>query len=233
MKNAIGVLGGMGPLATVDFINKLIRLTPARCDQEHIPLLVYSVPQIPDRSDHILHHSASPLPGMLEGVRNLTQSGVGCIVVPCHTAHYWYPELQSATEVEIFNIAEITVDMLSEKPAVQRVGLLATEGTIRAGIYQQTLAKQDLTPIVPGKSTQDKITEIIAWVKANRIKESASLLQEVVEELLADGSDRIILACTEIPLVTDHLDTHLNSLCLDATEALALACIDWYESRPA
>ena len=106
MSGTIGVLGGMGPLATVDFMRKVIDLTPARRDQEHLPLIVYSVPQVPGRSACILEGAASPLPAMLRGIRTLAQAGAECIAIPCNTAHHWYDELARESRCPVLHIVD-------------------------------------------------------------------------------------------------------------------------------
>ncbi|HXF67998.1 MAG TPA: amino acid racemase, partial [Burkholderiales bacterium] len=136
MNRLLGVLGGMGPLATVDFMRKVIEATPARSDQEHLPLIVYSVPQVPDRTAAILQGGASPLPAMLRGIEVLGRAGAQALAIPCNTAHYWYDELVRQGGLPILHIADAACAAL-ERRGVRgaAVGLLATSGTLAAGFY--------------------------------------------------------------------------------------------------
>ena len=143
MNGLIGVLGGMGPLATADFVKKVIEQTPASCDQEHVPLLVYSVPQIPDRQRALAGTGESPVPAMLEGLRVLKQAGAEYVAIPCNTAHCWYAELVQRSGLDILHIADAVVESLATTCAEHgKVGLLATQGTLQAGFFQQRLARR-------------------------------------------------------------------------------------------
>lgn len=110
MKGLIGVLGGMGPAATVDLFNKFVTFTAAQRDQEHIPLIISSIPDIPDRTDALMHNGLSPLPVMRDYMHKLEDAGAECIVIPCNTAHYWFKELKDACHIDILSIIDTTVD---------------------------------------------------------------------------------------------------------------------------
>ena len=130
----VGVLGGMGPLATADFMEQLTRLTPALSDQDHYRTLVFSNPRVPDRSQAILGRGASPLPDMLEGIALLERNGVDVIVIPCNTAHYWLSELEAATHIPILSIFEAVRRDLAHLGIISgAVGILGTHGTIKSG----------------------------------------------------------------------------------------------------
>ncbi len=106
MKGLIGVLGGMGPAATVDLFNKFVTFTAAQRDQEHIPLIISSIPDIPDRTDALMHHGHSPLPAMRDYMHKLEDAGAECIVIPCNTAHFWFNELKECCHTELLSIVE-------------------------------------------------------------------------------------------------------------------------------
>ncbi|MDB5821420.1 MAG: aspartate racemase [Herminiimonas sp.] len=112
MKGLIGILGGMGPLATVDLLRKIIEQTPVQRDQDHVPVVVWSVPQVPDRQQALRGDGASPLPAMLEGIAALNRAGVTRIAIACNTAHYWFDQLRAASAAPIFHIADVTLDAL-------------------------------------------------------------------------------------------------------------------------
>ncbi|MCW5606143.1 MAG: aspartate/glutamate racemase family protein, partial [Burkholderiales bacterium] len=145
MKNTtpplLGVLGGMGPLATVDFLEKLVAEPPAQRDADHVPVLVYSVPQIPDRPAAILAGGESPLPYMLAGMRTLKQAGACMVAIPCNTAHYWYDDLVREGGLPVIHIADAACEDLARRGIVlQTAGLIATKGTVAAGFFQRCLA---------------------------------------------------------------------------------------------
>jgi aspartate racemase len=153
----LGVLGGMGPLATLDFQHKLLDATPAQSDQHHLPSVVWNVPQIADRQKALAGAGPSPLPQLLEGIEKLNQAGASHIAIPCNTAHHWYPQLSAASDAPILHIVDATLDALltvAKKP--ERVGIIATKGTLDAGWYQQRLAAQGIESITP---TEDELAE--------------------------------------------------------------------------
>jgi len=228
----IGVLGGMGPAATLDFIAKLVRLTPAERDQDHLPLVVVSDPRVPDRVGPILRgEGASPLAAMQEGVRRLERAGAICIAMPCHTAHAWYEPLAAATPLPILHIVDATLAEL-ERLAIPRgpLGLLATAATLRAGLYQERLAAAGHPALLPSDEVMSSaVLPAIALVKRDRAAEAAPLLQRAVEHLRAAGAGRILLACTELPVALAAVP---QPACIDATEALARSCLVWWHRQP-
>lgn len=228
MNNKVGILGGMGPLATVDFIQKIIANTPAQSDQDHIPLLIHSVPQIPDRTACLMDGSASPLPALKMGLETLVQGGVGCIAIPCNTAHYWHEALAKATQTEVLHIARVCAEQIAEDSGVRRVGLLATDGTLKAGFYERELAQYGLACAFPADDVQKSVMEGIYQVKSGKVTEGAAYLEAAVQNLLDQGAERVILGCTEIPLALERIHSPLLPFGVDATGALAEACVAWY-----
>ncbi|MFN7085393.1 MAG: aspartate/glutamate racemase family protein [Burkholderiales bacterium] len=232
MSTLLGVLGGMGPLATVDFLGKLIAETPARCDAEHIPVVVYSVPQIPDRPRAILENGKSPLPAMLEGIRTLKQAGATCVAIPCNTAHYWYDELVREGGLPIPHIADAACSRLvTSGISAATVGLIATKGTIAAGFFQERLAARGYRCLT--NTAQDLDTLVlpaIECVKRNDLDEAHRLATNAAQRLQREGAQAIILACTEIPLAIERQPAAIAAPCIDATRALAQACVAWWRS---
>ena len=228
----IGVLGGMGPLATVDFLHKLVTLTPATRDQDHVPAVVWNVPQIPSRPDALAGKGPSPLPAMIAGIEHLNAAGSTRIVIPCNTAHAWYDDLQGASQAPILHIADVTLALLPHRLA--SVGLIATQGTLRSGIYQSRLEACDILPVLP---TDDEVETLFmpgwAAVKSNALDSAGEWLEEAVRRLLDRGAERVILACTEVPVALAHKGSPHLDLCIDPAVALATACIDhWTDHRP-
>ena len=229
----LGVLGGMGPLATVDFLSKLIEETPAERDQDHIPLIAYSVPQIPDRPAAILRNGPSPLPAMLEGVRVLKQAGAIAIAIPCNTAHYWYDDIARAAAVPVLHIADAACDALERHDVhAERVGLMGTDGTIAAGFLQSRLRSRSVTPVLNTPEEQAQcVLPAIAAVKAHDLDRAQTLAHSAFEALERRGAQAVILACTELPIAIERGSTPRQVMAIDATRALAQACVQWWREN--
>ncbi len=222
MKPALGILGGMGPLATVDFMRKVIDLTPAAGDQDHIPMVVASIPQVPDRTAAILGSGQSPLPAMLEGIRLLNQAAVAAVAIPCNTAHYWFDDLARESRAPILHIVDAACSVLKERTrGVGTVGFLGTTGMVKSGIYQRRIEAGGYACLVPDEGDQEKrVMGGIYKIKAGDLAAARGLLELAADGLRARGAGAIVLGCTEIPIVIkDGGDV------IDATLALAGACV--------
>jgi aspartate racemase len=223
----------MGPLATVDFLKKLIAATPAERDQDHIPVVVYSVPQVPDRVGPILRDEGeSPLPAMTEGVRTLEAAGAGCIVIPCITAHHWYDELCQAATVPIIHIADATCAALANQGIRGEIGLLATTATFRSGFFQRRLEAAGLRAVLPAEDVmQELVLPSIASVKRHDMTTARRLASEAVARLLTHGPQTVVLACSELPAALEGAAPALTARCVDTLAALAQACLAWHGAR--
>lgn len=229
MSDILGVLGGMGPLATVDFLQKLIEETPAQRDQDHIPVIVYSVPQMPDRPPAITGGGVSPLPHMLDGIHALKRAGATGIAIACNTAHFWYDDLAAQGGVPILHIADAACDALAA--GVTHVGLLATDGTLAAGFYQKRLAALGKACLICGEEEQrTRVLPAIDLVKRNELARAHALALHGARHLLERGAQTIVVGCTELPLALDYKASSIAAQCVDATRALARACVRWWHS---
>lgn len=227
----IGILGGMGPLATADFMGKIIDATPAACDQEHVPLLVHSIPDIPDRTLAITGTGASPLPALLKGLQTLTGAGAQCIAMPCNTAHYWHGDLARASPVPILHIADCVSNALGILGACT-VGLLATRGTLAAGFYQSRFAAAGYRCLLPDDGEQERLVMAgIYRTKSGDVAGGGALLDQAARRLREHGADAVILACTEIPLALARINSPVLACSLDATRELAVACVAWWTAN--
>jgi aspartate racemase len=226
----LGVLGGMGPLAAADFLAKLVAETPATRDQDHIPYVAWGVPQIPDRPAAILHNGESPLPHMLRGIAALKQAGATAIAIACNTAHYWHDDLVREGGLPILHIADAACAALAARGIHDGgIGLIATEGTLAAGFFQQRLKARGLDCLVSTRADQDQLVlPAIAAVKANDLPRAHALAVQAAENLVAAGAQAVVLACTETPLAIDFAANPVNDRCIDATRALARACVRWH-----
>ncbi len=218
-KQVLGVIGGLGPIATAHFMELVTRMTDAQTDQQHLEMLVYSVPSIPDRTGYILDPSkASPLPAMIRIGKQLTAQGVGCIAIPCVTAHYFHTELSQQISVPIIHAIEETVGHLKAH-GVQRVGIMATDGTIASGLFQRELESQGMEAIVPSPARQADVMGLIYDdIKANRPADMARF-GAVSQQLRRSGTQAIILGCTELSLI--KRDEDIGPGFIDALEILA------------
>ena len=231
----LGVLGGMGPAATVDFLRKIVAATPAATDQDHVPVLASSIPQIPDRTQAFLGVGASPLDALVSQARRLVQAGAEALVMPCNTAHLWFEPLQAAIGVPMLHIVDSTLaELRPEVPGrMKHVGLLATSATLRSGLYVErsaALKRSNLVWHMPSwREVDNLVAPGIAAVKAGQLGEGAALLGAAARALQERGAEEIVLGCTEIPLV---LDGRSDSIALvDATAALARCAVRWAKSR--
>ncbi len=229
MSHFLGVLGGMGPLATADFLRKIVDNTPANTDQEHIPIVMYGDCTTPDRTANIVGGGASPLPQLLEGVRFLSEAGVRAICIPCNSAHYWFAHIKAAASVPVLHIGEASVAQLQKKNlSAKTVGVMSTLGTYHAGIYTEPLKRMEYEVLSPSREEFDTLVSPgIACVKANRVEEAEKLFAIVASRLLQRGAQAIILGCTEIPLGMQQQCREAPAAYVDSTDALALAAIEF------
>ncbi|HWK49032.1 MAG TPA: amino acid racemase [Steroidobacter sp.] len=223
-RRLIGVLGGMGPMATIDFMAKVVALTPATCDQDHLPLIVHQVPQIPDRSRAIMAGGDAPLAPMLAGLRTLARSGVDLAVIPCNTAHRWYVQLSQLQELPLLHIAEaVRQELIFRELRGKRVALMATRGTHLAGVYSGRLGTA-FEPLVTGDLDVQQLVDVsIAAAKAGKLAQATSAAVEAADRLLSAGAEVLILGCTELPVALAN--TAVQSRCIDSTLALARLCV--------
>ncbi len=225
MAKVVGILGGMGPAATVDLFHQIVSLTPARRDQEHLSILIHNDPTIPDRTAAILHGGTDPLPQMVAGIHLLERMGAQLIAVPCNTAHYYWEALQAQCRVPILHmIRETAQAIMTRWPGLRRIGILATSGTLQCHLYQDALAAEGLTALVPGQAAIAAIMDAVYQIKAGVLDgEPVHLLRAVGAELVKAGAEALILGCTEIPLVLR--DGDLPVPLLSSTRVLAQAVI--------
>ena len=225
----LGVLGGMGPLATVEFLRKVIAHTPANIDQEHIPCITYSMTQTPCRVNAILHDGPSPLKALLDGVATLETAGAQAIAMPCVTAHHWLAHLENAARVPFLDITEATIKVLATATDKgSRVGLLATQATLEAGHFQQALTKAGYVCVTPDSTTQNEwVLPAILKVKVGERETALELALKAVAQLRRQGTEHIVLACTELPVALHEADADIKNNCVDTLDALARACVAW------
>jgi aspartate racemase len=223
----IGILGGMGPEATVDFFREIVNVTPARNDQDHVPVLIYSNPRMPDRASAILYGAESPLPHLREAAVVLERGGAGIITIPCNTAHYYLEDLRAAVRIPVLNMIEEACRALrAGYPEASTAGLLATTGTVRMRLYEDFLEKEGVRVIAPPDEEQVFVQSAIDRIKAGAPRDEVHpILKTACGNLMARGASLVILGCTEIPLVLDSTDPAYPIL--NPTRILAQTAVNW------
>ena len=220
-KKTIGILGGMGPLATADLFQKIVLLTKADTDREHIRVYIDSNANIPDRTAAILSGGEDPVPEMASALRHLEACGADCIIMPCNTAHYFLPRLQAMTKIPFLSILTAAAEACKAQFPGKTVGILATRGTLAANLYQEALVQAGVPYLVPDAPAQDALMRVIYdGVKAGKGPDSyrADFLT-VLEQMSAGGAEVFLLGCTELPLAAEALNIALPTV--DPTAELA------------
>jgi len=221
----VGVLGGMGPAATADFLDQIRRETRALTDQEHVPVIARSVPQIPDRTAYLVGDGADPFPGLAHGAKKLAADDeVAFLAIPCNTAHHWHERLSRAIDKPILHIVKETIATIDRRPGDGPIGILATDGTQKADVYGKWLREAGIPSRVPAVAGQQSVMAGIAAVKAGDLETGRALLKGQAEELLQGGCSRVIMGCTEIPIALNDV-AEIRGRCVDATRALARAVV--------
>lgn len=217
----VGILGGMGPEATAQFLKKIVEHTPAEKDQDHLRLFLDHNPKIPDRTQAILGRGESPLSLMKEGLKNLQKLGADLIAIPCNSAHYFLEELQPATTVPIVDMVEEVVSETRHRvPGIKRVGLMATTGTVQGDIYRERFSAYKISLITPNGAEQKSVMRSIDQIKGGlRTSKIATELRAIARGLVDRGAEAIILGCTELSLVGE--DWALNVPVIDSLDVLA------------
>ncbi len=194
-KKLLGIIGGMGPEATSLFFNKLINLTEAKIDQQHIPAIIYNNSQIPDRVSFYYGKGESPVPYIIDNIKKLKSVGADLFAIPCNTAHIWFNEIKEGIDVDILDMIKLTVETFSKSDSV---GLLATTATVESRLYEKPFKEKGIEVILP--SDQKKIMEQIRLIKSGQILEAKKQLLNIANQLIDRGSKLLLAGCTEIPL---------------------------------
>ena len=219
----LGVIGGLGPIATAYFLELVIKMTDAHCDQEHLEMVIYNCPSIPDRTSYILGKSKdNPVIPMVHIGKQLVKQGADYIAIPCITAHCFHETLTKAIKVPIIHIVKETVLHLKEN-GVKKVGITATDGTINSRLFQKELIALGVDFVLPSKKAQQDIMDLIYKnIKAGLPAELDKFLK-ISQELRGNGAEVIILGCTELSLI--KRDYSIGAGYIDAMEVLAKASI--------
>lgn len=219
----LGIVGGLGPLASVRFYELLTMMSDVNKDQDHLEMILYSYPQIPDRTAYILdHQKESPLPYLKKAIRQLEIAHVDYIAIPCMTAHYFYDEFVQGSTVEIIHLINEVVKCL-KRQSICKVGIMATDGTLQSQLFQQILKQNHIQYSLPDKDDQRRVMNMIyQGVKEGKIDDDNDFIS-VSQNLFQQGVECIVLGCTELSVIYKQYPHHLHYLdCLELLSAIAL-----------
>jgi len=227
MEKTIGILGGMGPLATLDLFEKIISNTPANIDQDHCRILINNNPKIPSRTEAFNKGAENPLPELIRSALVLEHAGADFIIIACNTAHIWLDELKRNVNIPVYSMIDNTVQHLMESKLDinGKVLLFATESTIQHHLYQQAFKGSRYTIVIPNEEEQKLVNGAIKEVKKGNIKTNPYLdgLNQLIQTYQSKGTSAIIGGCTEIPLLFPHFNTDMKLI--DPTLLLAKLAI--------
>jgi len=225
LMKTIGIMGGMGPMATVDLMQKVIVATNAIKDQEHIHTVIDNNTNIPDRSECIFGQGPSPVPEMIKSAERLSAMGADVIIIGCNTAHYFLPEVEKKVNIPFINMIEETAKFCANE-GYHTLGLLASAGTCASGIYKKEFEKLGMVLLHPEEAEQEVIHQMIYdGVKATNYTYDAAPAQSVLHTMEQRGVEAFILGCTEVPVAVRMY--HLQGCFVDATEVLAERAVAW------
>ncbi len=229
MKNSktIGILGGMGPEATSYLFNLIIKNTRVKRDQDHIPVIIYNYPQIPDRTLHLVEKQESPLPYLVKGMKLLESAGASFVLMPCNTAHYYIGQIGESCKLPVLNMISLTCQHIHNS-SLKKAGILATTGTVKTGLYQKELESLGIEVVLPTPAEQKGLVMEAVYgkrgVKAGYKREPKQLLKEAAGLLEKRGAGVIIAGCTEIPIVLNRRDINIDMV--NPMEILAKKAIE-------
>ncbi len=226
MSRTVGVLGGMGPAATLDFQARLLAATPAERDQDHLRVIVDCNPKVPDRNAAIVGDGPSPGPMLAEMARGLERAGADFLVMPCNTAHAFAADIRAAVAIPLISLIDETANVAAAAAPGGKVGVLAVDGARAARLYETALAEQGVTPVILGADDQDRFMACISAIKAGDMGSSVrDEMAALARSLIAGGATIVVAACTEIPLVLAPGD--LDAPLIDSTAVLVARTLDY------
>jgi aspartate racemase len=225
-EKVLGIIGGMGPEATTDFMNRVIRMTPATDDKDHIRMIVDNHPQIPSRIKALFEKNGEdPTVCLVQIARNLEKWGADLVAIPCNTAHYYYQAVQNSVQIPVLNMLDLVVDMIKRNhPGLKNVGFLGSTAVIQTELYEKKLAQHSISIKYPKPGRQDRIMDAIRAIKSGKCSDSE--LQSVVDtasKLMRSGAEVLIIGCTELSATCQLFPDHIGFY--DASQVLAEAVV--------
>lgn len=221
MAKVVGVMGGMGPAATVDFMSKVIALTPATKDQDHIRMIVDNNPGVPDRQVALTGNGDEPGPILVKMARGLERAGADFLVMPCNTAHAWADDIRGAVSIPLVSIID---ESIAACGVFETIGLLSTAGCLESKVYQDGLMAAGKQLVLPDDKELAEIMALVYRVKGGDVSEEVvERMADIANAFARRGAETIIAACTEIPLVLDA--TRIDVPVVLSTDVLAVATV--------
>jgi aspartate racemase len=226
VEKVIGILGGMGPEATADLFYRIIRATPVEKDQDHPRTIIYSNSKVPDRTMAILSGGPSPVPEMVMAARALEGAGADFLIMPCNTAHYFIEELRESIEIPVLHMIELAARKVgTELPEVKEAGLIATDGTVRSGIYHTSFERHGIKVVIPPKDLQRVTMDAIyRHIKKGGLDVGREMVLRVANDLVGRSAQTVICGCTEISLVLK--DGDIPAPVIDPVQILAETAVE-------
>ena len=225
-EKVLGIVGGMGPEATVDFMQRIISLTPANDDQQHIRMIVDNNPKIPSRIKALIEGTGEdPTPELIQIGKNLQSWGADLIAIPCNTAHYYYHKIQDHLDIPVLNMIDIVLNHISETlPTVSKIGFLGSTAVIITQLYEKSAAQLGLKMIYPDSNEQNLVMKVIRKIKTSRYTDHDLIpAVEAAQALQGKGADVLIIGCTELSATAHVLPE--SGIVLDASQVLAEAVV--------
>lgn len=221
----VGILGGMGPAATADFYSKLICATPAEEDQDHLRVVMWADPTVPNRHEALIEGGVDPTPWLEKGITQLVRCGAEIIVAPCNTVHAYLPSILDNMNVEFISIIGATVEAVHLTEPGDRVGVIAADGALASGLYQRALLDTGIEPVIPSASSQRTLMQLIYGVKAGDTGIAAQQqLTGLLEELGTRNVSTVIIGCTEVSVLAANLNVSVETI--DPSQVLALKTVE-------
>jgi len=224
MKQKLGIIGGLGPMASAQFMAQVTSMTDAKTDQQHIETVLYSRPATPDRTAFLTGQSDdTPLPMLLESAKALESFGCGVLVMPCMTAYSFYEPLCAELYAELINPITESAQLLKAR-GIRKAGIMATDGTMKVGLFQQALMEADITPIVPDAANQREVMHMIYEEVKSGKPADLERFHAVTHSMRVQGAECIILGCTELSVIKQQQE--IGGGFLDAMEVLSARAIE-------
>lgn len=206
-QKTVGVIGGLGPEATLDFFAKVLARTSAKTDQDHLHLIINNNPKIPNRNEAIAGTGPSPGPALAESAKALELAGADFLVMVCNTAHAFQADIEATVTIPFISMIDAVVDYVFKRyPKNKQVGVLATTGCLNAGLYQNAFAKHQIDTLILVDDLRETFMQLLYQIKAGRKDEVKVQMKSLAQTLIEQGADLIISGCTEVPLVLFQSD---------------------------
>lgn len=221
----VGVIGGLGPLSTIEYLRSVYAKTPAPTESDHIRLIVDSNPRVPDINAAISGSGATAAPLLQRSARILQSAGADFIVLICNAAHFYAPEIRSVVSIPFLDMVEETCRAIpTDTGLTGPIGVIATDGLIKTGLYSRALAAHGHTQLTLNRAEQEELAAAIGWIKAGEIgPRPRSAIERLINQLAMRGAQCLILACSEIPLAIRGYTADLPLL--DPCEILAVETV--------